>query len=302
MEMNEAKELLPFYVNGTLGPSEKEMVEELLKDSPELREQFSFWQNASAAIRAAEAPVRAGHVSGTQVVDFAMGNLAAEERASVERHLQSCVRCSEEYSLVKSSISSQTIVEPTIAERIMGAIRSVKLVYAVPALTAMIAAVIIYVGKKEEDSPSASKQVTEAPATVKLPEVYVVDEVVNLFLTYQPQMRSIEKKKRQTLLLSEEHKQIRIFVAVPHNAVKGIRYKMKIALVGRKSIELPDVVERYAFSATHDSLQFTLARRFVPPTTDTANILVFEVLPPALSDLTPEVYRFSVTLIQKNSR
>jgi hypothetical protein len=103
----------------------------------------------------------------------------------------------------------------------------------------------------EQDSPNASKQVTEAPAIVKLPDVYVVDEVVNLFLTYQPQMRSIEKKKLQTLLLSEEHKQIRIFVAVPHNVIKGIRYRMKIALVGRKSIELPDVVERYAFSCSN---------------------------------------------------
>ncbi len=299
MELQEAKELLPFYVNGTLAPPEREFIEQLLKTSPELRDDLRFWQNASSAIRSSEAPVRAGHISGRKVVDFVMGTLAAGERESAERHLQTCPQCSEEYSLVKASLSRQPAT-PTVGERIMSVVRSTKLVYTVPALAAMIAAVIMYVGNKDEGTQDVQPPRQTPPAAMP-PYAQGVDDAVSLFLTYQPQMRSAEKKTIPRLMLGEA-KRVRVFVAVPHNRVRGIRYNILVEPQDGKRFELPETVQRFASSTAYDSLHFTLDRSLLAPDAGILNIIVSEILPPSLKELTPEEYRFVVTLVRTNGR
>jgi hypothetical protein len=294
------RELLPFYVAGTLKPSDKARVEEALKGSEDLRMDLQFWQQAQKAVVAQEAYNAAGHLTAKQVMDFAENGLTGDLRSSVENHLQSCGRCSEEYALVKSSLSARKPIEPTMSGRLMNIIQSIRWVYAIPAVALMIVAVILYFNSVGRGLYQPSVPSIAPPIIAEIP--HVEDESMPLRLTYQSDMRSTSRKNIPTLSLGKQHKEVDAFIAIPHNTLSGIRYYVEIGSGEGKSTMISDSLQRYASGPAHDSLHVVLPRSIIPHPGDTLTIVIKEILPANLGELTPEEYRLSVLIAGSDKR
>jgi anti-sigma factor RsiW len=61
MNIDELKELLPFFVAGTLDPGERKQVEEALGTSKELRKDLKFWQRTKIVVEARALQAAASH-------------------------------------------------------------------------------------------------------------------------------------------------------------------------------------------------------------------------------------------------
>jgi hypothetical protein len=298
MATEEIRNLLPFYVAGTLQPEEKRRIDEALKSSGELRKDLQFWLHAQHAISAQAAYTAAGHVSASAIVDYAEGILAPGERRLVEHHLQSCHECSEEYRLVKSSVASEIAATPSLIPQLAAIIKSIRLVYAIPAVAAIIVAVVLYFSAIEKGSHQPSAQGHIPPIIAEIP--HLVGESVPLWLTYQPNMRSTTRRGLPTLWLGEKHRQVDAFIAIPHNKLDEVRYHVEVEAGGRVQGVLADSLHRYASGSAYDSLHVVLLRSIIPQPGDTLCIVIREVFPSNLKELTAEEYRLSVVIKDGN--
>ena len=295
MNIDDLRLLLPFFVGGTLGPEERQEVEEALKTSDELRKELEFWKRAKTAVANRVAHAAAGHLTPEQIVDRAMGVGTGDEVLAMDQHLQSCAQCSEEFHRVKESLDIHEAVKPSLFERILGIVRAVRLVYAVPALTVVIAFVVFYFSKTEKEPPGSPVASVPGASIAVAPAV----DTALLWLTYEPEMRSASHHSLPTLALGEGEKHLRVFVAIPQNKVSGIHYRIIVTSPGRKIYRLQESPQRYTFGGGHDSLQFVLSREFLPPAGKTMTVTISELLPPTLRSLSPEEYRFEVEVRAK---
>ena len=297
MDINDVRELLPFFVSGTLEPDQRKMVEEALATSEELRMELDFWKRAQQVVAARQAENAAGHLTSRQIVDRALGTLTGEELLSVDNHLRACPSCSEDFNLLVQSLESNRGVLTTWTYRLKTAIRSVRLVYAVPALAVVaVASLLIISYWNKQPAPLPTKEIT--PPTVaenQQPE----EAITSIWLSYRPKMRSASQQDLPVVELGEHGKQIKVFVSIPHNAVRGIRYKLAVISKGRTSYHIQDPVERYASGADYDSLRFVLPREVLALPGNTTILTISEVLPRELQSLTPEEYRLTFAVRAK---
>jgi hypothetical protein len=295
MNIDELKTLVPFYVGGALDTAKRMEMEEALKSSEELRNELRFWERTKTVVDARVAHAAAGHLTPKQIVDRAMGAGSGDELLSFDRHLQLCAECSEEFRRVKESLGAREAVEPTLFERMLGRVRVVRLVYAVPALIVVIGAVVLYFGKTNKQPPGPIVPGMTPPTIAEAP----VDDTASLWLTYRPEVRSASRQALPSLILGAGKRQTKVFVAVPQNRVSGIQYGVTITSPGKKPYHLDQLLQRYATGGGYDSLQFVLPREVLPPTGTNMNLTISEVLPPALHALSPEEYRFEIEMKAK---
>jgi anti-sigma factor RsiW len=293
MTNEELRQLLPFYVAGTLGPEERERVDEALKSSEELREDLQFWLHAQHAILSQTAHTAAGHLGAQSMVDCVEGILPEPQRSLVRAHLQTCRECSEEYQLVEESLAGKTAPSTSGSSRLFDIIKSVRLVYAVPTFAAMIVAVILYFNSSERSAhqPSVPDSSHSAVAAI----ARSIDESAPLWLTYQSDMRSTSRKSIPTLSLGERVKRVNVFIAIPHSQLSDIRYHVEVGLEEERPNILLDSLRRFAAGTAYDTLHIALPRNIIPQPGDTLNLMIKEILSPSM-DLTPEEYRFYVLI------
>jgi anti-sigma-K factor RskA len=297
MSSVEIRELIPFYVAGTLSDTEQREVEAALKNSAELQQELAFWQRAKAATIAETESVVVGHLSAKQIVDLATWTASAEERVLADRHLESCASCSEEHRLVLESLAAQPSLQSTFVQRLLHSLTSIRVSYAVPVAAAVIALAAFFLSRTlKEHVQQPATDIAQQQATI-IP--HVDNEVKSLWLSYQPEMRGGQHARTYTLLTDGNHEPTLVHVAVPHSAVNGIRYTVALAFAGTRVVHLPQTVQRYASSAAYDSLKFELAMDSLPLAGNTMRIVLKEVLPKTLKDLTPEEYQFVVTVRNK---
>jgi hypothetical protein len=270
-------------------------VEEALKSSEELRQELKFWERIKAVVAARMNHAAAGHLTAEQIVDRAMGTGSRDELLSFDQHVQLCSECSEEFIRVKESLGVRDPAEPTILERILGMIRTVRFIHALPVLTVVIAVVVFYFGITERQHPGPAIPGMTPPPIAERP----ADQTASLWLTYRPEVRSTSNRGFPALGLGEGAKQIQVFVAIPQNRVSGIQYRVTITSSGKEPYRLGHLLQRYGSGRGYDSLQFVMPREVLPAAGKIVNLTVSEVLPPELRSLSPEEYRFEVEIKAK---
>lgn len=299
MELAEMKELLPFYVAGTLSVEQRSAIDQALATSEELRTELQFWQRAEAVVRARSEMTAAGHLSSRDLVDRAMGTMPGERILVVDQHLQSCRKCAEEFSLVKQS-AGQIASVPEIPQRVVAAaLKWLRPLYAVPAAVAALAVIVLVFRSPEEPLQPATSPALPSPPIVRAPEPE--GETAAFSLTYRPEMRSASRHDTAVMTLASNHDSVRLVVAIPRNTTAGIQYRLTMESRSAGPQRINGLVQRFASGEVYDSLQCVIPRTILPASDGAVTITISEVLPPQLKDLTPEEYRlpFDLRLLNK---
>jgi len=97
------EDMIPAYLAGKLGESERADLESRLTESPELRSALDEFRQISLGLHALDAVV-GDHVDSELLVAYGddPDDLDASTRKEIERHLGSCDECREELSLCKA--------------------------------------------------------------------------------------------------------------------------------------------------------------------------------------------------------
>jgi hypothetical protein len=297
MDMNEVRDLLPLFAAGTLEPDQKQMVEEALRTSEELRKELEFWNRAVKAVAARHAESAAGHLSSQQIVDRALGALTGEELLHVDDHLRSCAACSEDLKQLNGTLESKRAEPVTWSYRVKNVVKSARLVYAVPAL-AVAVAIVLYVSSywDRQSTPPPTKETTPPILVENQP----TDGTTRTFqLSYRPEVRSTSEEALPVLTLEEKDRRIQVLLSIPRNAVSGIRYRVAVLSKGTTTYIVQDLIERYGSGAEGDSLSFVLPREALALPGGITALSVSEVLPEELNGLTPEEYHINFAVRAK---
>ncbi|HSQ74466.1 MAG TPA: hypothetical protein VLT13_02845, partial [Bacteroidota bacterium] len=287
--------LLPFYVAGTLNAEQQTAVEQALGTSEELRTELRFWQRAEAVVHARGEMTAAGHLSSRDLVDRAMGAMPGERLLVIDQHLQSCRLCAEEFSLVKQSVGQVATAPRQVPQwSVAAALRWIRPLYVVPVAVAALAVVVLLFRSPEEQLQPPATPALPSPPVVKAPEPE--GETALFALTYRPEMRSASRYDTAVMTLAPDHDSVRLVVAVPRNTAVGIQYRFTVESRAAGRHRVNGLVQRYASGEVYDSLQCIIPRTILPASDGTVTLVVSEVLPPSLKDLSPEEYRLPFDL------
>ncbi len=100
IDCGSAAELLPWYLNGTLGQEESAALEAHMESCPGCRQEHRDTSFAAAAFNT--------HATADQLVRYAFHQVSmGPERTLLEDHLRICSRCAEELKLVEASRDRQ---------------------------------------------------------------------------------------------------------------------------------------------------------------------------------------------------
>lgn len=95
MNTERARELLPWFLNGTLEADEREELLATLREDEELRRELAETQQAGE--------IFGQHVPAADLVAHVFGERVGLEHARIEAHVALCERCAEEVALVHES-------------------------------------------------------------------------------------------------------------------------------------------------------------------------------------------------------
>ncbi len=103
---DELRQLIPFFVAGTLDDEERRAVEQAVTEEPSFKEDLSFWQSAATAVRGQATYAAAGHPSSELLVCHAEGREIADEGTAraLEEHITTCTRCRKELAMIQASL------------------------------------------------------------------------------------------------------------------------------------------------------------------------------------------------------
>jgi hypothetical protein len=293
MDLQEIRELIPFYAAGTLTDAERSRVEEALKSSFALQEELAAWERIRDVVIAGASATVEGHLSPKQFVDRAMGMGTGAELLALDDHLRSCSECSNIMDLVMgSALTGQEEAGGREAHRrwTVTSLRRVSLI-AITAAVLVVVALTIYKDRTERGA------VPLPPETVSalIPDsARSTTEPMAVSLTYRPTVRSASHDMEYIEVVRGEERDIQFIVAVPRNAVHGIRYRVTISRDHSESTVVADSAQRFASGKSYDSLAVLVPHAAFPPAGTIAIITFREILPTALRDLTSEEYRFEV--------
>lgn len=112
MTAEEARDLLPLYVAGTLAPDQRRDVESMLSADATLRADLHFWRSVSQITRSRENRGPGGHVDSQTLVQYADGDSAIDQytRDGILSHLHDCPDCRNDLELLQRSMSKHTSV------------------------------------------------------------------------------------------------------------------------------------------------------------------------------------------------
>ena len=292
MNTEEVRLLLPFFVAGTLEPVEQKKVEEAIAGSRELQEDLALWQRTAGAVaQRAEEPI---HPAAEQIADRALRRLSPELVPEIDRHLQLCPSCTEEFRRVLATVESLKPADGVDGGTSIRTASVLRMRYLIPATAAALGILAFFILRPEKGADLPSPGPAGTPFAVEQPAAS--DSVALLHLTYRPDLRSGESGARSTPVIERRGKKILLVVAIPHNALEGIRYNVTLSSDGSTATSLGQVLSRSAAGGVYDTLRFTLSIDALPARPGPMTLSIHEILPARIFGVTPEVYRFDVEI------
>lgn len=288
MDHQTIQDLLPFYVNGTLGEEDRKAVEDALASSADLQRDLRFWELATGVCAAASERTRAGHLSAPQIVERARGATPAADLPALDQHLLICRECADLLERVRGSFEADTLNEARLSWKVR---TRWTWRLALAASVAAVAVIIVVVFTRKDPVPP--DHVNE-PGTHALPPPG--DGIASLTLTYQPRLRSADTHTPARLTLRGTGTVVRLAIAVPHNAVEGIRYSVEAASRSGGRTRIAGNLPRWRSGNIYDTLAVDVAPGLLLQSGTKVQLIVREVLAPDMSGLTPEEYVFDLAI------
>jgi anti-sigma-K factor RskA len=288
MDHQTIQELLPFYVNGTLGEEDRKAVEDALASSADLRRELRFWELSAGACAAASERTREGHLSARQIVERARGTITSADLPALDHHLLICRECADLVERVRGSFEAEPVNEPRLPWK--GRTRwSWRL--AAAASVAAVAVIMVVVFTRQDPAPPDH---ANGPGTHTLPAPG--DGIASLTLTYQPRLRSANAHAPTLLTLHGTDTVVRLSIAVPHNAVEGIRYSVEAGSRSGGRTRIAGNLPRWRSGTLYDTLAVDVAPELLLQSGTKVQLTVRELLSPDMSGLTPEEYVFDLAI------
>lgn len=99
-------DLIPLLVQGKLREAEKNIVLEQIQKSPELQQEYDFWQGVHAIRRELPRYDFSAHIQPEILDRFAQNkiNQLSNEYSEITAHLQQCASCSEDVELLRHTV------------------------------------------------------------------------------------------------------------------------------------------------------------------------------------------------------
>jgi len=106
---DELRQLIPFFVAGTLEGEERRAVEQAIGGDPSFKEDLLFWQSAAAAVHGQAAHTDADHPSSELLVHYAEGASVGDDGPiqALDEHVTTCTSCRDELGMIRASFESQ---------------------------------------------------------------------------------------------------------------------------------------------------------------------------------------------------
>jgi hypothetical protein len=269
MTLGELKELLPFYVAGTLEPEEKKLVEEALSQSKELQEELDDWKAMQLVVKADAAYQKAGHLSTEETIYYIEDSSRINQvrLSEIETHLQNCDSCNSEIEILQATYPKQTLIK-NIAEhlqKLVDAVRELsrpaRIAYAIPVLAAAVVIAVLLI--RPMFSPTA--------------------ELVPFTLTDQSLTRSGTRgtttEELSTLTLKSKIRKINMIFILQKSGIQGVRYTLSLEPTRGKAIALSDTIVPVISDLNVDTLKFSLDRTTFGATEGKYQLNATEVLP-----------------------
>ncbi len=293
MEYSEIKKLIPFYIAGTLESDEKNLVENALRNSVELKKEFEFWVRAKEVVAQHAPRLTEHHLTPEQIVMAAQEHPAKEleKHSNIEKHLQECEMCRHEVDIIKStyplekvegiSVPSEEKISKWFERNIqIGYLGSFKFadVFAAAAVVLIIVTVFF---------TSINKQ-----GVPLIPQEHYAD----LIIPFSQVTRGNALDEIPKLTLDSQITRINITVYFLHSEIDSVRYAVSISLPSGADTMISNVLLPLRFDNMLDTIRFEVARELFKKIPCNYSLVLTEILPLSKSYLTPEsyVYNFKV--------
>lgn len=290
MNVDEIRKLLPLYVAQQLDSAERTEIEQVLKDSEELRNELRFWQHAKRATILHAEMQSEDHLTAKQILEYAEGSMAGgDERIAMERHLQSCGSCRQELDLIKDLQERDLPAARATENRtFVQFLKKVKLAYAIPALAILVLGIFFFWRE-----PPPQQTITHLPKdSVVVPQKKEPGKHAALVLQYAGTVRDPQGKRKtvSVLILDETIAAVELTVPVEHSALAG-GYRVLLTPPDRTTETLAESQPAMRFRSKLDALRLIIGReRFVEG--GRYALLVREVLRRRVAGIEPEEYQY----------
>jgi hypothetical protein len=275
MDLEKIRGLLPFYVNGTLTPDERALVEEALASSIELQRELRFWERAADALHETR-----GHLTAQQIVERAEGKTPADNRKTQDLHLARCTECNELLHTTQA-----TLLSTGAGEQSPPRTRFAVWKYAVAAI--FLFAVIVIVVR---DAPPLYPDAQQPP----IPDITEIRTIPSITLTYQPVMRASDGRQPALVTLNDTDSLIHVRFAIPRTTVDGIQYSLWREQDRGKRELIAEGLGRSGHGGNFDTVAVDVSRSNLPAPHQQLRLVIREELPTGASALTPEEYSFDL--------
>jgi hypothetical protein len=221
VEQSELSDLLPLYVTGKVSDAQKAAIEDALLHSKELQDELAFWRRARGATKHAALDTAEAHLRSEQIVDYARGVITNPmDGLEIQRHLQACDSCREDYEIMKPALAGKGSREAPVltSRRFTELLAIMRPAYSVPAIAVLLVCAFLFRDR------------------LIGPHEYPMSFV----LQYQSQERSVESNSPPTLSLAARVSIVRLSVPIPRAAIQPERYSLTLLPPDGRRISLVD--------------------------------------------------------------
>jgi hypothetical protein len=274
MTEEDIKHLVPLYVAGTLGPDEQKAVEEGLQEWPELKKDLEFWMNSATAVRLQAAFEAGAHPATEDLVAYAEWSLKDRaRRLEIDHHLQTCAPCADAYALIQGTEHLSQPLSPSLLERVSESLQRFKPVHLVPAV--IFAALIAF---------------------ILIPQMRHSPETAQLWLTYEPELRSARAVPLPVLSLGNETEDVRLVFVFPHSEDAAVTYDLRLQHDQSPPRSVLTMIKPFYRGQPNDSLSVTILAGEFADSGDRCRFIIVES-PGSIQGtaLPPMVFPFTIT-------
>jgi hypothetical protein len=171
----------------------------------QLRAEIAFWRSTQRAANHAAAYAAEAHPTIEQIVEYGRGESSETmKRIQLERHLQECASCREDYDIVKQAFASND--KTKAPQMTFGWLRTfagamLTPVYSIPTLAVLVLCVLLV--KDRFAGPAARP--------------------IDFVLAYHSQERSVESIAMPAVQISKDVSEVHLSVHIPHALVQPER-------------------------------------------------------------------------------